>query len=164
MATKSATLARTESAASYPRWPAVWGTVVCALGIADGAYLTYAHFTTASVLACPRTAFINCDLVTTSAYSHFLGLPVAVLGLAYFLGMLPFQLPVAWRSQRREVRLLRLLGSVVGILMVFWLLYAELVKLDAICLFCSLVHLITFILFVVTVLGTMATSRDALAA
>lgn len=162
MATKTAAPARTD-AAGVPLWPAIWGLVLCLLGIAVAAYLTYAHFTSPSVLACPESRFINCAEVTTSTYSKFLGMPVAVLGLAYFLGMLPFQLPAAWRSQRAEIRLVRLLGSVVGIVMVFWLLYAELVKVDALCLFCSAVHLITFALFVVTVLGTMATTRDALA-
>ena len=52
-------------------------------------YLTYEHYDTAAVLACPSTGAIDCIKVTTSTYSKVFGVPVALLGLLYFVAMTP---------------------------------------------------------------------------
>jgi uncharacterized membrane protein len=150
-----------DDADPWPRWPARAGLVICVLGLADSAYLTYAHYTSAAALACSTKGFIDCAAVTTSRYSHILGVPVAVLGLAYFAFMTPLMLPVAWRSSNRWLRLIRLGASVVGVGMVLWLLYVELIKLDNLCEYCTGVHVLTFALFVVVTLGTIATTDAA---
>ena len=141
------------------RWPAWVGLVLSVAGVAVAANLTYAHYTSAKALgACPDTGFINCAKVTTSQYSHIFGLPVAVLGLAFFLAMVPLNLPVAWRSQWRPLRAGRVAATVVGVGMICWLIFAELYRLHSICLYCTVVHGLTVLLFVATVLGTVATS------
>ena len=145
--------------AASPRWPAVAGLLICILGLADASYLTYAHYTTAANLACSTKGLFNCAAVTTSRYSHIFGLPVAVLGLAYFAFMTPLMLPVAWRSHNRWLRLTRLGASVVGIGMVLWLVYVELIKLNNICEYCTGVHILTFALFIVVALGTIGTTE-----
>ncbi|HET9691844.1 MAG TPA: vitamin K epoxide reductase family protein [Acidimicrobiales bacterium] len=144
--------------AATPRWPWVAGLVLCALGVADAAYLTYAHFTTATVLACPSTGFVNCAKVTTSSYSRFLGMPVAVLGLAFFVGMVPLQTPWAWRSQWRLLRAGRMAALAGGVAMVVWLMYAEFLALHNLCEYCTGVHAITLVLFATTLFGTLATT------
>lgn len=121
------------------------------------AYLTYAHYTSASSLACPDSGLINCEKVTTSSYSHIFGVPVAVLGLSFFLGMLPLQLPGAWRCTWAPVRIGRLGATAAGVGLVFWLLYAELFRIDAVCLYCTAVHVVTVLLFITTALGTVST-------
>ena len=142
-----------------PRWPWIVGIVLTVAGIAVATNLTYAHYTsTAALGACPDTGFINCAKVTTSSYSHIFGLPVAVLGLAFFVGMLPLQLPWAWRSQWAPLRLARLGATVVGVGMIMWLVYVELFRLDSICLYCTAVHVLTVLLFISTALGTVATA------
>src|ERR1700761_1869279 len=82
-----------------PRWAAPVSLLVCVLGIAVASYLTYVHYTTVRNLACSDRGVINCAKVTTSAQSHFLGMPVAVLGLAYFVAMAALSLPWVWRRQ-----------------------------------------------------------------
>jgi uncharacterized membrane protein len=141
-----------------PRWPAVAGLIICALGLADAAYLTYAHYTSARSLACSTKGFIDCAAVTTSTNSHIFGIPVAVLGLVYFAFMTPLMLPVAWRSSNRWLRLVRLGSSIVGVGMVLWLIYVELIRLDNLCEYCTGVHVLTLALFVVVALGTIATA------
>ena len=141
-----------------PRWLAPLALLIVVLGIADATYLTIAHYTTPVVLSCPDTGIINCAKVTTSVYSSILGIPVALLGLIFFVGMLPFQLPVAWRSANPWVRGLRLAGATTGIVMVLWLLYVELYKLNAICLYCTAAHILTVALFMVVALGTALTT------
>ncbi len=133
------------------------GTVLATIGLGLGIYLTIAHYTTPVVLACPETGIVNCAKVTTSSYATLLGIPLAVLGLLYFVTMLPLQLPAAWRSQNSWVRGGRLIMSVSGVMMIMWLIYVELFKLNAICLYCTGVHIVTLLLFILTVFGTALT-------
>lgn len=147
-------------AAPSPRWLPWLGLAFTILGIAVATYLTVAHYTSPQTLACPETGVINCAKVTTSPYSVVLGVPLAVLGLAFFLGMLPLQVPAAWRSKQVWLRRGRLAYAASGVLMVFWLVYVELFKLSAICLYCTAVHVLTFLLFVLTAVGTALTGEE----
>jgi uncharacterized membrane protein len=133
------------------RWQPIATLLLCAAGLGVSIYLTITHFDTHLTLACPKTTTFNCETVTTSAQSHIAGIPVAVLGLAFFLPMIALCLPVAWRSDDRRVHLARLLLSVTGVGMILYLIIAELFLIKAICLWCSSVHVITFILFVIIV-------------
>ena len=119
--------------------------VVAVLGLAIAAYLTLEHFTTPALLACPEGATLNCAKVTSSAQSVLLGVPVAVLGLAYFAAMTGLTLPAAWRLRRLDP--VRVVGAVTGVAMVIYLVFVELFQVDAICLWCSAVHLCTLALF-----------------
>lgn len=156
-----------DRASAYtPRWivPSTLLATVAGLGVSI--YLTIAHYTTTVSLACPETSTINCEKVTTSPESAVFGIPVAVLGLVYFVAMVGFNSPPAWRSQATTIRWARLLSAVVGMGFVGWLVYSELFKVDAICLWCTSVHVINFILFCLIAIGTAATSavnREALA-
>jgi uncharacterized membrane protein len=143
-----------------PRWLPLASLAIVSLGLAVSSYLTYAHYTSATALACPGTTVINCERVTTSPQSHIVGIPVAVLGLVFFVGMGVLSLPAAWAATSPVIRYGRLLFSVTGIAMVFYLVYTELFTLDAICLWCTAVHLLTLLLFAVVVLGTVLTLPD----
>jgi len=147
-----------------PRWAAPVTLVICVFGIAVASYLTYAHYTDASNLACSDSGTINCVKVTTSAQSRFLGMPVAVLGLAYFIAMAAACLPFAWRRPERIVRLGRVVAAAGGVAMVLWLVYAELFFIEAICLWCTVVHGLSLLLFVAiasaTVVGSSSPALD----
>ncbi len=147
-----------DDVAPTVRWPAVVGTLLCLAGIGVATYLTITHYDTSVTLACPDKGVINCAKVTSSTYSKVFGIPVAVLGLAFFVSMLPLQLPMAWRSTSPLIRRARVAAVVVGIGFVMWLLYAELVKIKNICLYCTSVHAITFLLLITTVIGTISTT------
>jgi uncharacterized membrane protein len=161
MASASTTAQRSDrehDSALFPRWPAVVGLLLCLAGLGVASYLTYAHYDTHIQLACPDKGVINCAQVTSSSYSKVFGIPVALLGLLFFVFMIPLNLPVAWRSTSALIRRVRMGSTVIGIGFVCWLLYAELVKIQKICLYCTSVHVLTFLLFVVTVIGTVATA------
>ena len=133
------------------RWQPIATLLLGIAGLGVSVYLTITHFDTHVALACPQTSTFNCETVTTSAQSHIVGIPVAVLGLAYFVPMIALCLPAAWRSGDRRVHLARLALSVTGVAMIIYLIIAELFLIKAICLWCSSVHVITFILFVIIV-------------
>lgn len=145
---------------TFPRWAPTSSLVLCVLGLLDSAYLTYEHFTSSATLACSDTGAINCLKVTTSSYASIAGVPVAVLGLVFFVVMTALCLPAAWRSASPAVHRARLAASVVGLLMVFYLVYVELFRLDAICLWCTFVHVLTFALFGVVAVATALATQE----
>ena len=157
--------ARTGGAARAPRTlevrdeaaergPAPWlqiTTLVLALaGLGVSIYLTIAHFTESALAGCSESGLVNCTKVTTSPESYVFGIPVAVLGLAFFVFAVAIMSPWAWQSARREIHLARIASLVVAIGFVLYLIYAELFTIGSICLYCTSVHVITFVLFVLT--------------
>jgi uncharacterized membrane protein len=128
-----------------------WTMVVSLLGLMDAAYLTYEHFTASTTLACPENATLNCLKVTTSPESRVFGIPVAVLGLAFFVFMVVVNSRWGWKAPWSTVHWARLASVVVGIVFVLYLIWAELFRINAICLFCTGVHILTFILFALIV-------------
>jgi uncharacterized membrane protein len=137
-----------------PRWLPLTTTVLAVAGLAVAGYLTVEHYSAAATLACPETGVINCQKVTTSAQSAVLGIPVAVLGLVFFVVMVPACTAPAWRLGHPAVRWGRTLFAWTGVGFVFYLVYAELFVLNAICLWCTAVHAITMLLFAAIVVGT----------
>jgi len=137
--------------------PALWlqlATWVLALaGLGVSIYLTIAHFTESTLAGCSESGLVNCTKVTTSPQSYVFGIPVAVLGLAFYVFAVAIMSPWAWRATRREIHLLRIASVVVGIGFVLYLIYAELFIIGSICLYCTSVHAITFVLFVLTAIA-----------
>lgn len=126
------------------------------LGLGISTYLTLAHYTNVVALTCPLGSSggaIDCAKVTTSPQSYVFGIPVAVLGLAYFLAMTALSTPQAWHSTQRFIAPLRLGSTIVSIGMVSYLLYSELYTIHSICIWCSGVHLLTLVVFVAVVTG-----------
>ncbi|HEY3943227.1 MAG TPA: vitamin K epoxide reductase family protein [Acidimicrobiales bacterium] len=123
-------------------------------GLGISVYLTVAHFVGTQALVCSDQGLINCAKVTTSAQSHFLGMPVAVLGLAFYLAMTAITVPPAWRSPDRRLHVARLAMVIVGMAFALYLVSAELIIIDNICIWCTAVHAVTFVLFVTVVATT----------
>jgi uncharacterized membrane protein len=142
------------------RGPAPWlqiATLVLALaGLGVSIYLTIAHFTETALAGCSESGLVNCTKVTTSPESYVFGIPVAVLGLAFFVFAVAIMSPWAWQSARREIHLARIASLVVGMGFVLYLIYAELFTIGSICLYCTSVHAITFLLFVLTAIAAAA--------
>jgi uncharacterized membrane protein len=139
-----------------PAGPPLWlqiVTLVLALGgLGVSSYETWAHFNGSHLFACGSGSSENCTAVITSSQSMVFGvIPVAILGLIFYVFAVAIMSPWAWRIQRREVGLLRLASMVVGMGFVVYLIYAELYQIGNWCLYCTGVHIITFLLFCITV-------------
>lgn len=142
--------------------PARWLTLALTLaGAAVAAYLTWVHYTEPTSLACPDTGVINCTKVTTSDQSYLFGVPVAVLGVLFFAGMGALCSPRAWRAPSPWAARARLVGAAGGLVMVLWLVYAEVVLIGAICLWCTVVHVLTLAL-ALTLLWVTLSPNDAI--
>ena len=126
------------------------------LGLGISTYLTLAHYTNVVSLTCPLGSSggaIDCAKVTTSPQSYAFGIPVAVLGLSYFVAMTVLSTPWAWHSSNRLIAPLRLASTVVSIGFISYLLYSELYTIHSICIWCSVVHVVTLVIFVAVVTG-----------
>ena len=145
--------------AAPPLWFQLTTWILSLAGLGVSIYLTIAHYNTAVTLACPATSTINCEKVTTSPESIVFGIPVAVLGLAFYVFLAVVNSPRAWRITWPPLRWARVGSVVVGILFVLYLIYAELFSIRAICLWCTSVHVVTFVLFVLLVF--QASSRTS---
>ena len=147
-----------------PLWLQITSTVLAVLGLAISAYETYAHYNGNHLLGCPSRAggTFNCAAVITSSQSMvFNVLPVAVLGLAFYVFAVVIFTPWAWQFQGgrfgplritgRDVNIVRLGSVIVGMGFVMYLIYAELYQIGDVCEYCSGVHIVTFLLFCITV-------------
>ncbi len=140
--------------AGQPLWLQALSFILAILGLVISAYETYAHFNGSHLAGCPTggNGTFNCTAVITSSQSMVFGvLPVAVLGLAFYVAAVPLFSPWAWRARWRQLHLLRLASVIVGMGFVMYLIYAELYQIGDICEYCTGVHVVTFLLFCITV-------------
>jgi uncharacterized membrane protein len=136
-----------------PTWLQIVSFVLAIVGLGISAYETWAHFNGNHLAGCPTGGggTFNCEAVITSPQSMVFGvIPVAILGLAFYVAAVPLFSPWAWRLPWRLVHQARLASMVVGMGFVVYLIYAEL-QIGSICEYCTGVHIVTFLLFVITV-------------
>ena len=136
-----------------PAWLVPTSLVLAVIGLLVSVYMSYEHLTANATLACSVGGFVDCAKVTTSAWAYFLGMPVAFLGLTFFLVTLLLVLPATWRRPEPWVDRLRLGWLTVGLGMVLYLVWAEFFRIRSICSWCTVVHLATFVLWVVVLFG-----------
>ncbi len=147
---------------SYPvsLWVVVTTLVLSLIGLGISVYLTIVHFDTGIPLACPNTGAINCSIVITGPYSSAFGIPFAVLGLLFFVAMAAMCTPWMWAMPQLIVHQLRLMLSVTGVLMIFYLIYIEVAIKHHICLWCTGVHLTTFAIFSILVTNQVTVAEE----
>jgi uncharacterized membrane protein len=135
-----------------------WSAILGLIGLAASTYLTVVHYAQGQVpLACATSGLVNCEQVTTSAESMIGPIPVAVLGVAWFVVFLGLLLPPA--ASR-----VRLAWTAAGVASVFYFVYAELFLIGAICSWCTVVHVVVIGLFLIAVAEASAAGPRELAA
>ncbi|MGO8961614.1 MAG: vitamin K epoxide reductase family protein [Streptosporangiaceae bacterium] len=164
-ATGSASAARKASAGDSVqprrRWFGLLGSmggvplatwILSLYGLGASIYLTLTHYDTHISLACSANSLVNCEAVTTSPQSMVFGvLPVALLGLLFYVFLAAINSPWAWRLTNPVVSWARLGSAIVGMGFVLYLIYAEVVQIGFICLWCTSVHVATFLIFALMV-------------
>ena len=105
-------IAEEPASTTVPLWMQLTTFALALAGLGVSIYLTIAHFTEAPLAGCSESGLVNCTKVTTSPQSYVFGIPVAVLGLAFYVAAVVLMSPWAWRSARREIYLIRLASLV----------------------------------------------------
>jgi uncharacterized membrane protein len=120
------------------------------VGLAVASYLAYVEIKHVAAVCGPVG---ECNVVQTSAYALFLGIPVAVWGLLYYLAVVAL-----WAGQRylvgrgANLSLLGLLGlTLFGTLFSIYLTCLELFAIQAICSWCLSSAVISTVLMLLAV-------------
>lgn len=137
-----------------------------AIGILDAGYLTWEHFSTA-VAPCSTSPWVDCGKVLGSEYAVIFGIPVAVLGLLYYVSMLSISVYRVWLRRNLQVNIfqflhkrvkrwkqdeamlleVQLLMATAGITFSAYFVYLQLFVIKAICLYCMVSAVNSLILF-----------------
>jgi len=142
-----------------------WAIPILALvGLGIATYLAYVEITPVEAICWPMS---GCNFVQSSPYARILGIPVAVLGVIYYLGI-----GVLWAGQKSPSRrwanrsVLGLLGlTFIGTLFSIYLTILEVFVVQAICTWClgsAVAATVLMLLVVVPVTGSPAPKRARL--
>ncbi len=139
-------------------------------GLGVSIYLTIVHYDSKATLICTTGGLVNCQSVTTSAYSVLPGtsIPVTIPGMLWFIALGALAGVGLWAAARNEaeperLRLAMLLWTLGGLLFVLYLVYCEIVLVQRICEWCTSVHLLTLAAFLVALTRWQRRDEPALA-
>lgn len=128
------------------------------VGFVDATYLTATHYSGGSLACGPEG---GCDLVTTSAYSEIGGLPIAVIGVAYYVvvNAIVWASPAQW-TRGRAGALLLITGAAVAIS--GGLVYLQAAVIHAWCRYC-LISAVVSVALLTTAVRLYRTVNDGAA-
>ena len=113
-------------------------------GLVDSLFLTVTHYTNALVL-CSLTH--GCETVLRSSYSEFFGIPIAVFGIIFYLGVLATSI---FFVQNKEYHVWFSLWGVIGFMSTLYLLFIQAIILHAFCQYCLLSAATSTLIFTTT--------------
>jgi uncharacterized membrane protein len=129
--------------------------VLSLIGIGVAGYLTYTHYEGLNVV-CLSSG--GCETVQKSVYSKLAGVPVAVLGLAGYIGIL---LSLAIRNELGRIAGFGI--ALIGFLFSMYLTYREIFTIKAICQWCVSSAVLMTILTVLTAIRALRVESEPVA-
>lgn len=114
------------------------------IGLGDTLYLAYFQY----LNLIPTCAIGGCDVVLTSIYSKFFGVPWSYLGLVYYAYMFCLAVLLCIEPKSFALRLGTLVYTGIGFLYSLWaIFYIQLYVLEALCQYCAISALVATGLF-----------------
>ena len=132
-----------------PRWYQRLFVIVAFLGFADAMYLTANHYFGVPLLCGPLH---GCDIVTNSVYSEILGVPVALLGVFYYVAVFAVSILALEYNSRLYAKIACVMtilgfgGSIYFVTLMAFVLHAW-------CLYCLGSATTSTILFILGMIG-----------
>lgn len=133
----------------YKKWQKnllVMQIILSFLGFLDSLYLSYQKITNNEV-AC--STFGGCNTVINSNYAYLIGIPLAYLGLIYYLTLLLVIFFVLINKKTLWLKLLTII-TLSGFLMSGYFVYLQFFEIGSICIFCMFSALVSTLLFITT--------------
>jgi uncharacterized membrane protein len=129
-----------------------YGAIITALiGLAVSAYLAEAKLANKDVLCFEGMG--DCNIVNTSAYSMWRGIPVAVLGVIGYVVILAIIIIMTKQKDQSSIIILACFGvTTFGTLYSLYLTYVELFIIHAVCPWCLTSAIAMFVLFIISIL------------
>lgn len=119
------------------------------LGFMDALYLTFEHYSGGQVTCIVTT---GCDKVLSGPYSEIFGIPIALIGVIYYLFIFSGALFFLFGSTHKFFRL-ALLAASAGFLASIWFISLQLFIIKSICFYCMISASCSTILFLMAVLS-----------
>lgn len=114
------------------------------VGLGDTLYLSYFQY----LNLIPSCAIGGCEVVLTSEYSKFFGVPWSYIGLVYYAYLFCLAVLLSIDPRSRGLRLAAVAYSGVGVLYSAWaILYIQLFVIGALCEYCAISALTTLVAF-----------------
>ena len=153
-----------------PTWLAPLITIFLLVGLGSSLYLGHLHLLVTSGTGevdsfCNINQAFNCVTVATSNYSSFLGLPIALYGIEFFVGALVLLLLSAWRviPIKRWDSLLFILTT-AGVVICAVLAWISAYKIYSFCIMCLLVYGVVGVIFLLLLVAARGRVGALLAA
>lgn len=116
------------------------------VGLGDTFYLSYFQY----LNLIPSCAIAGCDIVLTSVYSKFFGVPLAYIGLVYYVYMLGLAILLTIEPRSFALRLGALMYTGIGLLYsLHAIFYVQMTLIGALCQYCIISAFLTLLLFAV---------------
>ena len=132
---------------------------IAMIGLGDTLYLAYFQY----LNIVPACAISGCDVVLTSVYAKFLGIPLSYLGVVYYSYMFCLGVLLAIEPDSRALRIGALAyGSVGFVLSFIFVFYIQLTLIGAICQYCAMSALTTTAFFATAIWHWRMTKQKSL--
>jgi uncharacterized membrane protein/protein-disulfide isomerase len=136
-----------------------WFTAFALIGLAASTASTWVHYKILNdplyASFCDVSSTLNCTEAYTSKFGAFGGVPVALLGMVFFAGLLALiALCSASPAASRNLPGYIFLSSTIGLAAVLYLAYASYFVLNVVCLLCAGTYLAVIGLFLLSGSGT----------
>ncbi len=112
------------------------------IGLGDTLYLSYYEHLGLT----PTCALHGCEQVLTSVYAKFNGVPLAYIGLVFYVYMLALALLLAYDPHSKGLRLGVLLYTAAGLLLSIGFESVQILIIGAICMYCAISAITTLLL------------------
>ncbi|MEM5820705.1 MAG: vitamin K epoxide reductase family protein [Candidatus Aenigmatarchaeota archaeon] len=107
---------------------------LCILGILFSAYILYVQESSKNVYYCNINDFLSCDKVIYSEYNNLFGIPLPILSIIWFFGILVLSLLKMYSIIEYLV--------LASLMFIGYLVYVEIFILASICILCTIAHII----------------------
>lgn len=132
------------------------------VGVGIALYLTSVHYEHVPLL-CSAQGFVDCQRVTSSAYSVVPGtsIPITVPGLGWaVVSALLAVVGLRTRLNYRRVVVAQCIWSLLALIAVLYLVYVELVLLHTLCAWCTGLHVVILVTFLIAMQQLLSRSQD----
>jgi len=128
----------------------IWGLIAFAfIGFLDTSYLTVSHYSGTDVNC---SIAQGCNEVLSSSYSVIFGVPMALLGLLYYITILVLSLLYL---DTHKVKILKVIAVLTALAFLFsgWLVYLQLFVIKEICQYCMISAINSVVLVILSLLA-----------
>ncbi len=123
------------------------------IGLGDALFLSYYQHLGIT----PGCAIGGCEIVLSSVYSKFMGVPLSYIGLVFYIYMLAMAVFLAYDPFGKGMRLATLVYASIGLLFSIGFELTQIFVIHAICMYCAISAITTLVLFCIAIWHWRAT-------